>query len=353
MRPSSQDSVRVLLVADTHLGFDLPFRPRVKRRRRGHDFFANFEKALEPAVAGKVDLVVHGGDILYRSRVPAGLVHMAMAPLMRVADEGVPVFVIPGNHERSRIPYPLLAVHPNIHIFDVPRTFECTIRETRVALSGFPFCRTARKSFTGLVAATGFRQAPADVRLLCVHQTFEGAQVGVQNYTFRSGRDVVRGRDIPDGLAAVLAGHIHRRQRLTRDLQGRSMSAPVVYPGAIERTSFAERKETKGYVMLNLAAGEKVGGQVADASFVPLPARPMVVLTVDATGLGSGALSERLRAELAALEPDAVVRLELTGTRPEEAREVLSAPRLRSLAPATMNVSMRPDTYAIKREGRS
>ncbi len=27
--------VRILLLADTHLGFDLPFKPRVQRRRRG------------------------------------------------------------------------------------------------------------------------------------------------------------------------------------------------------------------------------------------------------------------------------------------------------------------------------
>jgi hypothetical protein len=30
--------IRVLLMADTHLGFDLPLRPRIKRRRRGPDF---------------------------------------------------------------------------------------------------------------------------------------------------------------------------------------------------------------------------------------------------------------------------------------------------------------------------
>ena len=41
------DLIRVLFVSDTHLGFDLPRRPRVTRRRRGPDFFANFEKAIE------------------------------------------------------------------------------------------------------------------------------------------------------------------------------------------------------------------------------------------------------------------------------------------------------------------
>jgi hypothetical protein len=39
--------VRVLFVSDTHIGLDWPARPRVVRRRRGDDFFENFERALE------------------------------------------------------------------------------------------------------------------------------------------------------------------------------------------------------------------------------------------------------------------------------------------------------------------
>jgi 3',5'-cyclic AMP phosphodiesterase CpdA len=57
--------VRVLFVSDTHIGLDWPTRPRVVRHRRGDDFFQNFERALEPARTGAVDVVVHGGDLLY------------------------------------------------------------------------------------------------------------------------------------------------------------------------------------------------------------------------------------------------------------------------------------------------
>ena len=48
MAPKRLTPVRVLLVADTHIGFDDPLRPRVQRRRRGPDFLANFERALAP-----------------------------------------------------------------------------------------------------------------------------------------------------------------------------------------------------------------------------------------------------------------------------------------------------------------
>gem|GEM_PF-5129920 len=95
---------RLLLVADTHIGFDQPPRPRIERRRRVHDFLANFERALEPAMNGLVDAVIHGGDLFFRSKVGAGLVEQAMQRLIAVARHGVPVFLVPGNHERSRIP---------------------------------------------------------------------------------------------------------------------------------------------------------------------------------------------------------------------------------------------------------
>jgi DNA repair exonuclease SbcCD nuclease subunit len=242
---------RILLVADTHLGFDDPAHPRVKRPRRGPDFFANFERALEPALRGEVDAVVHGGDLFYRSRIPASLVERAFRPIAAVGARGVPVLIVPGNHERSHIPFPLFAVHRNVYIFDRPRTFVIE----GVAFSGFPFARDVRERFTGLLRQTSHDAAHASVKLLCIHQAVEGARVGTPEFLFTTGPDVIRGRDLPAGFAAVLSGHIHRGQRLTRCLDGAPFATPVFYPGSVERTSMAERYETKGYLVLHLRGG--------------------------------------------------------------------------------------------------
>lgn len=43
--------LRIFFFADTHLGLDLPRRPRVERRRRGDDFFASYRHVLDCAVA--------------------------------------------------------------------------------------------------------------------------------------------------------------------------------------------------------------------------------------------------------------------------------------------------------------
>jgi exonuclease SbcD len=347
----SDSTIRVLLVADTHLGFDLPFRPRIQRRRRGHDFFANFERALDPALQGDVDLVVHGGDLFFRSKVPAALVDRAMEPIVRVADAGVPVYIVPGNHERSRIPLHLWAAHPNIHIFDRPRTFLHHAPGGTLALAGFPFERRVRGEFIHLVDQTGYREPEADARVLCLHQAVEGAQVGPSDFTFRGGPDVVRGADLPGNLCAVLAGHIHRAQILTHDLQRRPLAAPVIYPGSVERTAFAERHEGKAYVIVTLALAGPERGCLVDTTFRSLPARPMLYLDVIAESPGSE-LFQQLQVELSALDPDAVVRIRLGGPHAGLARAALTATTLRELAPPTMNVAVAPDRAAFRRGTR-
>lgn len=332
--------LKILLLADTHLGFDLPARPRVDRRRRGPDFFANTRLALEPALRGEVDLVVHGGDLLFRSKVPAGLVADALEPLLEVADRGVPVLLVPGNHERSALPYPMLASHVDLHVFDRPRTVVLDRNGFRVAVSGFPCERDGiRSRFVDLVDATGWREHPADIRFLCVHQTVEGARV--EGYTFRSGDDVVRGRDLPEQFAAVLSGHIHRSQVLERDLSGRALPAPVFYPGSVERTSLAERHEAKGFFTLTAVPETDRGGRIVDRIFHGLPTRPMVPLVIDPTGFDDEALSQRIAAELSHLAPDAVVQLRIAGDLMPGAEAALRASRLRTLYPPTMTVEIR------------
>ena len=130
--------IRILFLADTHLGFDLPSRPRIQRRRRGPEFFANFERTLLPALQGRVDCVVHGGDLLYRSKVPPRLVAISFESLKQVAEQGTPVYLVPGNHERSAIPYHHLAEHPGIHLFGRPRTYLVRKDDFSLALAGFP-----------------------------------------------------------------------------------------------------------------------------------------------------------------------------------------------------------------------
>jgi DNA repair protein SbcD/Mre11 len=299
--------VRVLFLSDTHLGFDLPAHPRVVRRRRGDDFFGNFERALDVARAGEVDAVVHGGDLLYRSRVPLSRAERALAPLKDLASSGVPVLLVPGNHERARLPFPLLAIHDGLHVFDRPRTFVLERRGVRVAFIGFPYTHDIRRRFAErLAAARDADTHAADVRVLCLHHCIEGATCGPGNFTFRSGDDVIRAADLPGDIAVTLSGHIHRHQVLRP--VGRP---PVIYAGSIERTSFAEAPETKGYVVVTLARSG-----LESCEFRPLPARPMLTRTLSFDIGDAAHVRERLAEAIASTPHDAVVQLRIIGSPP-------------------------------------
>lgn len=261
--------VRILFLADSHLGIDLPLRPRVQRHRRGYDFLDNYARALQPAFDGDVDAVIHGGDVFDFPDAIESLAYQAYEPLVRVAESGIPVIVVPGNHERGRLPHRRFLKHPRVHVFDVPRTFHLEIGGCRIALSGFPYASKVRARFPDLLERTHWYGTDADVRLLCVHQCIEGVTIGPIGFMFTTQQDVIRCSDVPAEFDVVLSGHIHRQQVLVKDLWKRPLRAPVLYAGSIERTSIAEIEEEKGYMILEISENSVAWTRHT------LPTRPM------------------------------------------------------------------------------
>jgi DNA repair exonuclease SbcCD nuclease subunit len=332
--------VKILFLADTHLGFDMPLKPRIERRRRGDDFFSNYELALQPALMKQVDLVLHGGDMFFRSRVHPNIVNKAFQPLLKIAENHIPVFLVPGNHERSWIPASIFDVHPLIHIFEKPKTYFININGLTLALAGFPHLRKSiRRQFKIAVEKTGFELQSSDIRLLCMHQIVEGAQVGIQNYTFRTGDEVISGKDFPASFHAVLAGHIHRWQVLRVGLDNKPFPASVLYPGAIERTSFAEREEKKGYIILEIEQAILDGRIKINWNFVEVPTRPMVVIDVDEKASDKNALTEFFRKKIAQLNQNSIVNIRFHSKTAINSCHA-NAAFFRSIVPETMNIEI-------------
>ena len=271
--------------------------------------------------------------------------------MMEAADQGLPVYLVPGNHERSHIKVTLFEQHPKIFTFDRPRTLRLECRGISLSLSGFPFYRgNIRDSFSEIVEKTDHQKYPAEIKLLCMHQVVEVSQVGAQNYTFRDGPGVIRGTDIPGGFHAVLSGHIHRSQVLTHDLLGRPFKSPVIYPGAIARTSFAERKEEKGFYILSFMQRENDHHRFRFTyRFQPIPCRPMFDLVLKSSELDLPDASNRLKDRLHSLHPDGIVRISIKGDFSPASSRLLSMEKLRSLAPPTMNVSLNAAVYNKER----
>ena len=337
--------IRILLFADTHLGFDYPIRPRLQQRRRGPDFFANFRRVLDHARETRPDFIIHGGDLFFRARVPQKIVDMVYTDLLEFAGAGIPIFIVPGNHERSVLPTSLFLNHPNIYIFDRPRSFLFKIEDTNIAFSGFPCERKqARDQFRSLVARTDFHDLFADIKLLCMHQTAEGAQVGPSNYTFYHGKDIIRRNDLPKDALAVLCGHIHRRQVLGQLDKGGDGTPPVIYPGSTERTSFAERAEPKGFFEIDLAPDAGDGWSIIHLTFIELPARPMEDLILG-NEINPETLVDAIHSQVEQLDQNAILRINSSPGLDPLVKAVVTSRFLRQVLPNSMNFQFSRDFY--------
>jgi exonuclease SbcD len=334
--PKSARRVRVIHVSDTHLGFDLPVRPRSggERPRRGADFFANLERAFDHAHRVSADAVIHTGDVFFRSKLPPAIVDRAYAQLTTFAARGIPLVILPGNHERSRMPPSLLLRHANLHVLDRPRAVRLQGRQGTLEVVGFPYRKDARAALNELVLDAAPRGA--DACLLAVHQAIEGSWVGpsvARGVRFLTQPDVIAADAVPGCFHAVLAGHIHRRQVLR---VGVRRDIPALHCGSVERTSAQELYEPKGFVDLTVTVDRR-GRRHARPRFVPLPARPWRRLDLD-DGVSTATALAAARSEIQSSPPGTYVRLR-AGQRLIGA---LSQARLWEAAPDNVVVDVLP-----------
>ena len=298
-------ALRILHTADSHIGADLPARPRLATPRRGDDFVSSFRRVIHRAFELDVDLVIHSGDLFNRSKPSSRALIAATEPLLEVAVAGIPVVIVPGNHERSTIPASVLLSHPNIHIAADPRTIPLSLRGLRVAVAAFPCLRRdSAAAFPEALRTTEWSRMRADLRILAVHQTFESATCGPNSFRFRSGDDVVDRTSIPAEFDYVAAGHVHRHQQLTMP---DDHDPPIVYCGSPDRISFAEASEPKGCVLVQQVDGRLV------PTFLEHDVRPMSLWPMDVTGMTRSQIREAFETILTALPANAIAQVRMSG----------------------------------------
>lgn len=327
--------LKIIFFADTHLGVDYPINPKIERRRRGKDFFDNYIQVLDFAKRSQADLVLHGGDLFFRSKVPAPIVDKAYDILYEFADSGIPFVIVPGNHERSVLPSSILMNHKNIHIFDEPSTFFFNKKGAVIGITGFPNIRNGIKlQFEKVFKEATEGNPETDIKLLLIHQAIQESQI--QGFTFRYGVDVLPLEMLPANLHAVLAGHIHRAQIFQYEKAGKII--PVIYPGSTERTSIVEMTEEKGFYKLIFEESD-FQWELIEKKFHTLPTRPMIRLDIIKLTEDEKVIRNLLEAELSKLDQNSVVRLRC---EIPETRKLLSAELLRELTPKTITLTLAP-----------
>jgi DNA repair protein SbcD/Mre11 len=317
--------IKIIFLADSHLGFDYPLRPKKEKRRRGIDFFHNFDEVLSYAKNNNADLVIHGGDLFYRTLVPAPIIDMVYERIFDFAQSGIPIVIVPGNHESSRLPVSLFMQHPNIHYYTKAQIFKFSFKGVNFDIAGFPCIRKdVFSKFPGIANEIQSLLRTESVKLLCMHQSIGGAKVGPSDFTFRKSKDVIPIEDLPTPYNLILSGHIHRTQILWS-----KNKTPILYPGSIERTAFAEKDEEKGFYEIDF-------NDNLDCTyrFVHLKTRPMIDVFLEKDTYTLSTLKNDILSQIKDIPSDSIVRFKLNNTAH---LHLLNVKLLDAIIPSTMN----------------
>ena len=295
--------MRILHFSDVHIGVESygATDPSTGLSARLMDFLATFDEVVDYALDNAVDLALFAGDA-YKSRDPSQTHQREFARrIARLAEGGVPVFLLLGNHDLPHVAsrataldiFPTLSV-PNVTIGDRLDTYVVQTAAGPVQIVALPWIRRSaflareetrsltidqidrqlQERVTNLVAWQVESLDPAMPALLTAHVSLNTARTS-------SEQSMLLGRDPVLMLSAlarpeldyVALGHIHRHQIL-------SENPHVVYPGSLERIDFGEENDEKGFCVIDLDPDAPRGQRMVDFRFQPVGARRFLTIEV-------------------------------------------------------------------------
>lgn len=239
--------VKFIHAADIHL--DSPFKglhamPESLLKKVRQSTFDAMERITNCARSEKVDFVIISGDIYDyddRSILAQSFFRNQMLILEK---EGIPVFIIHGNHDFSDEDTNQLEMPASVHVFKTePETKVLTLRNGEtVALTGFSYGKkwiTERK-----IVDYPNRSSDAQWHVGLLHGSSEGTKSEHANYAPFTLQDL-RSK----GYDYWALGHIHIQQKLS--------DSPLVYYAGNPQGRNKKETGAKGFLMVELTSEEK------------------------------------------------------------------------------------------------
>lgn len=303
--------MKLLHTADIHLGTKNYGRMDAASglNTRLLDVRRSFEAMVERALDEDIDCFLFCGDA-YHTADPTPTQQKIFARCLQpIADADIPIVLVVGNHDHpvsfgkasSLDIFPFL--DGEIHLFNRPSLQTIPTKSGPLQVLALPW--PVRSLI--LTKEEHRKKTPDEVRAFIEQKYVEYVRTATQ--TIQAGRDGFD-PDVPTVLAAhltvqgaelagsertsliaqepkftvgqlavppvhyVALGHIHQPQNRNPD-----GDIPVVYSGSIERVSFKECGERKGFYLVDI---DPARTPAADLTYVETPARPFVAIDVDA-----------------------------------------------------------------------
>lgn len=286
--------MRIAHIADTHVGFSAYRRsdPETGMNQREVDVYQAFERLVDSLISKRPDAVLHSGDLFDSVRPSNRALSVVLEQLLRLSEEDIPVVLIAGNHSTPRLKetgsvFRLFEHIKGVYAFYAPGMHRLELGDMTV--TAFPH----QDKEPMVEALQNWKRGRSRFEVGMLHAGIQG----LTRYSMGEANEL----NLPSSLLNLEAdyialGHFHDHERITEN---------AWYSGSLERLSFAEAGQEKGYMLVDLEHGKK--------EFVVLPARPMHSLgPFNAKGKDAAGLQEELASALSSLRLEgSIVRLKV------------------------------------------
>ncbi len=299
--------IRIVFTSDNHLNRYYAKMSREQLRERRRRIRHAWRETVDFAIKSRAHFYLHGGDLFDSPDPNPGELAFVAREFQRLADNGVKVLAISGNHDMPR--YLGEGASP-IRIYEELRAARVFMKRTgaefdtfdvegcKVAIGGLAPDPRADPSVDPLDGVE-INPPPTDVRILLLH-------AGVEGTVPEQFADAVIRKSHIAALKSVdyfLVGDIHQAHKLAVE------HATVLVPGSTERMTFGELKDDPGFYYLELD-----GKRPVKLTRKEIEPQPMRRLDLRSTNISSENPTEWVFEELRAVSRgDQLLQLQMGG----------------------------------------
>ena len=269
--------MKIVHVSDTHIGFSAYRKvdDETGINQREMDIYRRFSEFADKAIELRPDVVIHSGDLFDSVRPSNRAISVALDNMARITEAGIPVVVIAGNHSTPRLRETGSVFKIMEHVKGVRAVYSGVYE--RVVIDDLTIHAIPHNEgdalFTELDKVRPDEDAKYNVETL--HAGVSGLNV------FKMGEfneTIVPSSYLRSDMDYIALGHYHNYS---------SAADNAYYAGSIERLSFAEADEAKGFITVDMDTRKR--------KFVKLAAREMMDLgPIDASGMDANSLMEEI-----------------------------------------------------------
>ncbi len=254
--------MKILHVSDTHLGYSA-YRKATEDgiNQREMDIYNAFEQFVNYAIKTKPDLIIHAGDLFDSVRPNNRAITFSIKQLIRLSKEKIPIVIIAGNHEHPKLRETGHIFQIFDHIENVYPVYNAKyetlgFKKDKILIHAIPQCNSKKEFDEELKKLKPNKDF--DYNIFVTH----GAITGIKEFSMNEFNELIISKNaLKKDFNYVALGHYHKYTKIAEN---------VFYSGSIERLSFSDANEKKGFIELEVSKGK------LNHNFVEIKTRPMI-----------------------------------------------------------------------------